>query len=98
MLELFNKVSPFLLTYLGAFSLYLLSRNKGIQPFSLFYAINVPVGKRAKPHILLLDCFLTSLIGSGLAYALVDPITNAQSVTAGLSFTGIINSISTKNE
>jgi hypothetical protein len=86
-------VFPFILTCVGAFALYLCSRNRGIRPFSIFYALNIDVGITAKPMTITLDAILTSLLGAVIGYAVTQPGTNAQAVAAGFGFVGIINTL-----
>ena len=88
----------FFLTFVGAFSLYLFSRNQGTRPFSIFYAINIQVDEKAKPATIPFDAIFTSLLGAGLAYAVTQPVTNAQAIAAGLGFVGLINSRGDSNE
>ena len=88
----------FLLTYVGALALYLFARCRGFAPFSVCFAVNIGVGKKASPRVIIIDALLTSLIGSIIAFAVTAPSTNPQAITAGLSFTGIINAFATKDE
>jgi len=96
-MESIRACLPFSLTFVGAFALYILARNKGSTPWSVLYALNISVSRRAKPGTILLDGVLTSLLGAIIAYIVTDPVTNAHAIAAGLSSTGIINSLA-KND
>jgi uncharacterized membrane protein len=96
--EIKKEILLFLLTFVGAFALYLFSRSRGIKPFSIFHAININVSKKAKPKVILCDAIFTSLLGALLGYVVTQPSTNAQAVAAGLGFVGIINSFGAINE
>lgn len=90
-----KSASLFFYTFMGAFVLYILNRHQGKRPFSLFSAINIDVSERAKAFTILLDMVFSSLIGSIVVLALVEPNTIAQSVVAGLGMTGILSANST---
>jgi len=81
----------FLLTFVGAFSLYILGRNRGIKPFSIYTALNIDLAT-ARARTIFLDAIFTSILGAILGYVVTQPATNAQAVAAGLGFVGIINS------
>lgn len=78
-------------TTLGAFVLYILNRLQNRQPFSLFLALNVAMDNSAKPGVILLDMFLSSLIGAGVVYLLTTPVTVPQALVAGLGMTGVLS-------
>ena len=81
----------FATTFGGAFGLYLASRNQDLRPFSFGYAFNLNIGKDGRPPVVALDAIVTSIFGATVAYIVAQPVTNMHALTAGLSFTGIIN-------
>jgi hypothetical protein len=81
----------FLCTFFGAFILYVLTRTGGRQPFYLFIAININIDRSARPHIVLCDIVLSSLIGATAVYFLTAPVNYAQAIVAGLGMTGILS-------
>jgi hypothetical protein len=75
----------------GAFVLYLLNRNGGREPFSLFKGLNLDVSRETgRPHMILLDMVISSLLGGAVVYALVQPASMAQAIVAGLGMTGLL--------
>jgi len=96
--DVLKVIFLFLLTFVGAFALYWFSRNRGIRPFSIYYAINIDISKRAKPSVIILDAIFTSLLGAIIGYVVTQPATNAQAVAVGFGFVGIINTFGGKHE
>ena len=85
-----NLKLPFY-SILGAFTLYVLNRLQGKQPFSLFLAINVDVtSDNALPPIIFLDMLLSSALGAAVVIPLTAPETVPQAIIAGLGMTGIL--------
>lgn len=81
-----------LLSAAGAFVLYLLNRNAGRQPFSLFQVLNIDISRETgKPHTILFDMIVSSLIGGGIVFALVHPESTGQAIVAGLGMTGLLS-------
>src|SRR2546421_7881587 len=78
-------------TFLGAFALYLMNRLQDKQPFSLFRALNINVGRGAGPFVIFSDMVISSILGATLVIALTAPITAPQAVVAGLGMTGILS-------
>ena len=81
----------FFLTFLGAFALYIYSKNRGVQPMSICSACNANVSKTGKAGVIMFDAIITSLLGAAIGYAITQPATNAQAMAAGLGFTGLIS-------
>jgi hypothetical protein len=73
---------------LGAIALFVIERNRGREPFSVFQAINL-----VSPHWvvrsfdLLISCALSALV----VYLLAHPNTAQQAIAAGLGATGILS-------
>ena len=78
-------------TFLGAFTLYLLNRLQGRQPFSLFSAINIGIGPGARPGVVLVDMIISSILGAIVIIPLTSPGTIPQAIVAGLGMTGILS-------
>jgi len=77
--------------WLGAFTLYILNRHQGKQPFSLFRALNIDVlTATARPFTILIDMVLSSALGALVVMPLTSPNTVAQAIIAGLGMTGIL--------
>jgi hypothetical protein len=76
---------------LGAFVLYILYRHQNRQPFSLFVALNIPVGNSASYWVILLDMIVSSVIGGVSVTLLTVPVTVSQAFAAGLGMTGIFS-------
>jgi hypothetical protein len=85
----FLKVPLF--TFFGSTCLYILNRLNGKQPFSLFSAININIGKNARPTVIIWDIIFSSIIGTVIIIPLVTPTTVAQGVAAGLGLTGVLS-------
>jgi hypothetical protein len=88
---------PFQLVFFatfGAFVLYLLNRLQERRPFSLFSGLNIDVGIKAKPHIILIDMLISSLLGGVLVIALSSPESIPQSLLGGLGLTGLLSPFS----
>lgn len=81
----------FLCTFFGAFILYVLNRTGGRQSFSLFFAININVGRQAHPLVILSDLIISSVLGGGAVYLLTAPSTYIQAIVVGLGMTGILS-------
>ena len=78
-------------TSLGSFTLYILNRMQGKQPFSLFRATNIDVlSSAARPITIFLDMILSSFIGALVVIPLASPTTVPQAIIAGLGMTGIL--------
>jgi hypothetical protein len=77
----------------GAIILYVLNKIQGNQPFSLFMALNIDVGKNASWHTVLLDMILSSFIGGIAVYYITAPETAAQAIMVGLGMTGVLSVI-----
>lgn len=76
---------------LGAFTLYILNRMQGKQPFSLFRALNIDVlTAAARPSVILIDMIFSSALGAAVVIPLTSPSTVAQAIIAGLGMTGIL--------
>lgn len=76
---------------LGAFVLYILYRHQNRQPFSLFVALNIPVGNSASYWVILLDMIVSSVIGGVSVTLMTAPVTASQVFAAGLGMTGIFS-------
>lgn len=74
----------------GAFVLYVLNRNNGVKPFSIFDAVNIDVSDSGRPRDILFDMFLSSSLGSIIIVALTSPNTIPQAIVAGLGMTGLL--------
>ncbi|EJB8454940.1 hypothetical protein MW332_004788 [Vibrio parahaemolyticus] len=92
-----KEAALFFYTFMGAFVLYILNRHQGMRPFSLFSALNINVSTKANALVILLDMVFSSIIGSIVVLALVEPTTVAQAVVAGLGMTGILSVNSKQN-
>lgn len=79
------------LAALGAFVLYLLNRLQERKPFSLFSGLNIEVGAKGKPHVILIDMLISSILGGYIVLALSSPETNLQALLGGLGLTGILS-------
>lgn len=77
--------------FLGAFVLYLLNSLHNHMPFSLFTGININIDKNTKPHIILLDMIISSIIGAVAVIPISAPSTVPQALLAGLGLTGILS-------
>ena len=82
----------------GAFLLYVTNRSQDKQPWSLFYAANVNVGKSGKPLVIAFDMALTSIVGGVVVLLLTWPTSCAQAILAGFGWTGILSVRSKKME
>ncbi len=78
-------------TFFGAFLLYALNKLNAHQPFSLFKVLNFDLGTTAKARIILLDMFISSIIGAIAVFCLTSPSTAQQAMAAGLGMTGILS-------
>jgi hypothetical protein len=84
--------APLLLcTFFGAFILYVLNRMGGRQSFSLFFAINIDVGRSGHPLVVLGDMVISSALGGVAVYLLTAPTTYIQAMVVGLGMTGILS-------
>jgi hypothetical protein len=92
------KILPFLLTFVGAFALYICSRNRGIRPFSALHAFNIKIDRNTRPRVIIFDAVFTSVLGAIIGYFATQPTTNAQAVAARFAFVGIINTFGDKHE
>lgn len=81
-------------TTVGAFILYALNRLQNRQPFSLFCAINIDVGRKASPRMVLIDMLVSSLLGAFVVYCMSQPQNYSQAVVGGLGMTGILSPFS----
>ena len=86
-----NLIKVPLFTFFGSKCLYILNRLNGKQPFSFFIAININIGRDARPKIVIWDIIISSIIGTIIIIPLVVPETVAQGVSAGLGLTGILS-------
>ncbi len=78
-------------SFMGAFMLYLVNRQQGKQPLSLFRALNINVSdKNARPYVILLDMIISSILGAIMVVLATAPTTLPQAVFAGLGMTGIL--------
>jgi len=77
--------------FCGAATLYILHRLQNRHPFSLCRAINIAVGPKAKPQIILCDIFISAAIGAIMVVHLTGPQTIQQAVAAGLGMTGLLS-------
>jgi hypothetical protein len=78
-------------TTLGAFTLYILNRLHGKQPFSLFRALNVDVHvSSARARTIFADMILSSALGAFVVIPLTSPSTIPQAIIAGLGMTGVL--------
>lgn len=84
-------IQTLFLAALGAFVLYLLNRLQERKPFSLFSGLNIEVGAKGKPHIILIDMLISSILGGYVVLALSSPETNLQALLGGLGLTGILS-------
>jgi hypothetical protein len=75
----------------GAFVLYVLNRLNNRQPFSLFSALQVELDKR--PAMILADMIISSAIGAGVVFLMLNPTSVPEAVTAGLGLTGVLSAI-----
>jgi hypothetical protein len=73
----------------GAFVLYLLNRLNNRQPFSLFTALQVTLDSR--PSMIFSDMIVSSGIGAGVVFLLLNPTSVPEAVTAGLGLTGVLS-------
>ncbi|MCE7028355.1 hypothetical protein [Jiella avicenniae] len=73
---------------LGAVMLFVLDRNKGREPFSVFRAINIVT---RHPIVLTLDILVSCALGGLVVYLLTDPKTIQQAIVTGLGTTGILS-------
>jgi hypothetical protein len=90
-LHLYERLELPFFAWLGAFTLYVLNRHQGKQPFSLFRALNIDVlTPAARPFTILIDMILSSALGALVVMPLTLPSTVAQAVIAGLGMTGIL--------
>lgn len=78
----------------GAFVLYLLNRLQERRPFSLFSGLNIDVGIKAKPHVILIDMLISSALGGVLVLALSSPESTPQALLGGLGLTGLLSPFS----
>lgn len=76
--------------FTGCIALYMVNRASGVQPFSLCKAVNIGVGRRAKPLTIIVDMVISSAIGCVLVVGLTTPQTIPQAVAAGLGLSGIL--------
>jgi hypothetical protein len=80
------------LSVLGAFVLYVLNRNNGREPFSLFKVLNLDVSvATGLGWLILLDMVVSSALGGSVVYLIVTPTTAAQAVVSGLGMTGLLS-------
>lgn len=86
------------ITILSAFCLYFLYKSRSLPSFSVLKAINVDIGEKAHPSVIVLDALVTSILGATIAYFVAQPTTTQLAATIGLSYTGIINAFASKNE
>ncbi|MBO0902503.1 hypothetical protein [Jiella sonneratiae] len=75
---------------LGAVMLFVLDRNKGREPFSVFKAINIDA---RRPLVLVLDILFSCALGGLVVYLLTDPQTVRQAIVTGLGTTGILSTL-----
>jgi hypothetical protein len=73
----------------GAFVLYLLNRLNNRQPFSLFTALQVRIDSR--PGVIFSDMIVSSAIGAGVVFLLLNPTSVPEAMTAGLGLTGVLS-------
>ena len=86
----------YLFSFCGAATLYILNRLHDRHPFSLYRAINISVGRTARPLTILCDIFLSSAIGTIVAVHLTGPQTIQQAIATGLGMTGILAALSSQ--
>jgi hypothetical protein len=79
----------YLAAMFGAFVLYLLNRLNNRQPFSLFTALQVKIDSR--PGIIFSDMIVSSAIGAGVVFLLLNPTSVPEAMTAGLGLTGVLS-------
>jgi hypothetical protein len=75
----------------GAFVLYVLNRLNSKQPFSLFTALHVKLDNR--PGMIFSDMIVSSAIGAGVVYLLLNPTSLREAVTAGHGLTGVLSTM-----
>ena len=97
-LELFRTLptAMYFFSFCGGATLYILNRLYNRHPFSLYRAINIPVGHTARPFTILCDIFLSSAIGTIVVVHLTGPQTIQQAIAAGLGMTGILSALSSQ--
>lgn len=83
-----DHMYPYVL--LGAVMLFVLDRNKGQSPFSVFDAIGMKTGS---PLLSLLDILASCALGGLVVFLLTDPKTVQQALVTGLGTTGILSTI-----
>ena len=95
-MEIFRTLptAMYFFSFCGAATLYILNRLYNRHPYSLYRAINIPVGLTAPPLLILSDIILSSAIGSIVAVHLTGPQTIPQAIAAGLAMTGILSVLS----
>ncbi len=84
-----------LVSFFGAFLLYIISKNNNKAPFSLLKALNVKMDTNTAWYIVLADIILISGIGAIGVYFLTCPQTPAQAIASGLGFAGLIGAVNT---
>jgi hypothetical protein len=83
----------------AAFVLYAVNRLQRRQPFSLFQVLNFDVvSTGASGHMILLDMFISSMIGAGVVSLLSSPSTAPDALTVGLGWTGLVSLHTTELE
>jgi len=85
-------------SFIGAFILYMLNRLHDKQPFSLAKAINIDIGPNAKSKTILIDMFLSSILGVLIVIPLTAPSTIPQAIIAGLGMTGVFSAHAKTNK
>lgn len=95
-LEMFRTLprGMYFFSFCGAATLYILNRLYNRHPYSLYRAINIPIGLTARPFSILCDIVLSSTVGSIVAVHLIGPQTIPQAISAGLAMTGILSVLS----
>jgi hypothetical protein len=85
----FVTASMFSYVLLGAIALFVMDRNKGREPLSVFQAINI---NSAKPIARLFDLIISCILGGLIVFLLTKPGTIEQAIAAGLGTTGLLSS------
>ncbi len=92
-----TKLLLFSCCFVGCFTLYMLTRLDGRQPFSLMRVLNVDLSNESgKPLVILFDMVLSSSLGGWLVMMVAQPNTTVQGVIAGLGMTGLLAAHTTK--